>query len=70
MRGKSLASHRTFVIFAGVALWIPLLCSFLGGLTLGRVPGVAPTQLLMVLFLVAATLLLGMLIGKTVGVQD
>jgi len=57
-------TSKMFWITAGVGLWLPLLFSFLGGLTMTHVPGVAPSQLLMVLFLISATLLLGVLIGK------
>jgi len=65
-------SRRAFWIAAGLGLWLPLLFSFLGAVSVARVPGVAATQLLMVLFLVAATLLLGVLIGRTatVGVSE
>lgn len=64
-----LTSQKSFFIFAGITLWVPLLFSFLGGLSLAHVPGIAPTQLLMVLFLLAATLLLGVLIGKAATVR-
>ena len=60
-----MTSHKSFFILAGVALWVPLLFSFLGALSVTRIPGVAASQLLMVLFLILATLLLGMLIGRT-----
>ena len=55
---------RTWVIGAGVALWLPLLFSFLGAL---RSPAhvVGLSQALMVGLLVLATLLLGMLIGRS-----
>ena len=56
--------NKTWLIAAGVALWLPLLFSFLGALRVPRLPGVAVSQLLMVTLLVAATLLLGMLIGR------
>ncbi|HEY8695636.1 MAG TPA: hypothetical protein VIR57_23150 [Chloroflexota bacterium] len=56
--------HKTWLIAAGVALWLPLFFSFLGALRAPRLPGVAASQLLMVTLLVAATLLLGMLIGR------
>jgi hypothetical protein len=58
-------ANKSFFILAGVALWVPLLLSFVGALSLARVPGVPASQLLMVLLLVVATLLLGMLIGRT-----
>lgn len=57
-------------IAAGVALWLPLLFSFVGALRVPRTPGVAASQLLMVALLVAATLLLGMLIGRTACLAD
>jgi len=55
---------KTLWILAGLGLWLPLVLSFLGAVSVQRVPGVAASQLLMVLFLVAATLLLGVLVGK------
>jgi hypothetical protein len=64
-----MTTHKSFFIFAGVALWVPLLFSFLGALSASRVPGVPASQLLMVLFLIVATLLLGMLIGRTAVVR-
>ncbi len=60
-----MVTEKTFAIATGVALWLSLVFSFVGGLTLHHLPGVPASQLLMVLFLVAATLLLGMLIGKS-----
>lgn len=57
--------NKPFFILAGVALWMPLLFSFLGALSVNHVPGVPASQLLMVVFLILATLLLGMLIGRT-----
>lgn len=63
-----MTSHKSFFIVAGVALWVPLLFSFLGALSISRVPGVPASSAsggLMVLFLTVATLLLGMLIGRT-----
>ncbi|HEU0166283.1 MAG TPA: hypothetical protein VFS62_00795 [Chloroflexota bacterium] len=57
-------SSKTFWIMAGLGLWLPLVFSFLGAISVQRAPGVLGSQLLMVLFLVAATLLLGALIGK------
>ena len=56
---------KSFIIAAGVALWVPLLFSFLGGLSLARLPGMAVSQFFMVGLLIAATLLLGVLIGRT-----
>ena len=56
-------SSKSFWIMAGLGLWLPLVLSFLGAIS-QRAPGVPASQLLMVLFLVAATLLLGALIGK------
>ncbi len=61
-------TQRTFMIAAGLALWVPLLCSFFGGLSVARVSGLAVTQVAMVGLLIAATLLLGVLIGKTAAV--
>ena len=59
-----MAVNRNAVIAAGVALWLPLLFSFIGALRVPHAPATAVSQLLMVGFLVAATLLLGMLIGR------
>jgi hypothetical protein len=59
-----MSTNKNWMIAAGVALWLPLLLSFLGELRVPRLPGVALSQLLMVVLLVAATLLLGMLIGR------
>lgn len=64
-----MTSNKTFFILAGVALWVPLLFSFLGALSIKRVPGVPASQLLMVVFLILATLLLGMLIGRSATVR-
>ena len=61
---------KSFIIAAGVALWVPLLFSFLGGLSLARLPGMAVSQFLMVGLLIAATLLLGVLIGRTAYVAE
>jgi hypothetical protein len=58
-------SSKTFIITAGVAVWVPLLFSFLGAVSLTAIPGIAISQTLMVLCLITATLLLGVLIGKT-----
>jgi hypothetical protein len=59
-----MSPNRTLIVGAGVALWLPLLFSFLGALRVPRLPGMAESQVLMVALLVAATLLLGMLIGR------
>jgi hypothetical protein len=59
-----MTTSKTFWIMAGLGLWLPLVLSFLGSISVQRVPGVLGSQLLMVLFLVAATLLLGVLVGK------
>jgi hypothetical protein len=59
-----MSPNRTLIVSAGVALWLPLLFSFLGALRVPRLPGMAESQVLMVALLVAATLLLGMLIGR------
>ena len=59
------AANRTLLITAGVALWAPLLFTFLGAISLTAIPGVAASKLIMVLCLICATLLLGMLIGKS-----
>jgi len=59
------ATTKSFIIAAGVALWVPLLFSFLGAISLTTIPGVAVSQLVMVLCLISATLLLGVLIGRT-----
>ena len=58
-------SSKPFMIGAGVALWLPLLFSFLGSLSLARMPGVTLTEVFEVLLLITATLLLGLLIGRT-----
>ncbi|HVA24330.1 MAG TPA: hypothetical protein VMW62_08055 [Chloroflexota bacterium] len=59
-----MSTNKNWILAAGVALWLPLLFSFLGALRVPRLPGMAVSQLLMVALLVAATLLLGMLIGR------
>ena len=59
-----MSTNKNWMIAAGVALWLPLLFSFLGALRVPRLPGMAEAQVLMVALLVAATLLLGMLIGR------
>jgi len=64
-----MTSNNSFFILAGMAIWVPLLLSFLGTLSMTRVPGIAASQLFMVLFLILATLLLGMLIGRTATVR-
>jgi hypothetical protein len=56
--------NRNWTIAAGVALWLPLMFSFLGALSLARLPGVPASQLAMVALLISATLLLGVLIGR------
>jgi thiosulfate reductase cytochrome b subunit len=58
-------TNRPLMIIGGIALWLPLLFSFLGGLSLARLPGAALSQMLMVALLVMATLLLGLLIGRS-----
>ena len=58
-------TNRPLIVTAGIALWLPLLFSFLGGLSLTRLPGAAAPQVLMVGLLVMATLLLGLLIGRS-----
>ena len=60
--------NKTFFIGAGLALWIPLLLSFVRSLSV-RTPGVPGSQLFTVLLLILATLLLGMLIGRTATVE-
>ncbi|GEM_PF-3431394 len=65
MYSAHMSTSKSTLIAAGLALWLPLLFSFLGGLSLARLPGMAFTQLVMVALLVAATLLLGVLIGRT-----
>ncbi|HLQ35603.1 MAG TPA: hypothetical protein VK457_23190 [Chloroflexota bacterium] len=60
-----MTTNRSWIIAAGVALWLPLMFSFLGALSLARLPGMAASQLVMVALLIAATLLLGVLIGRT-----
>ncbi|MBV9120469.1 MAG: hypothetical protein JOZ39_07150 [Chloroflexi bacterium] len=57
---------RPFWILAGLGLWLPLVLSFVSGLNLNHVAGVPAAQLSMVLLLVMATLLLGLLIGRSV----
>ena len=57
-------SQKSWIIAAGLALWLPLVFSFVGGLSLARLPGAALAQVPMVALLVAATLLLGVLIGR------
>jgi hypothetical protein len=59
-----MTTNRSWIIAAGVALWLPLMFSFLGALSLARLPGMAASQLVMVALLIAATLLLGVLIGR------
>lgn len=59
-----MTTNRTWMITAGLGLWLPLVFSFVGGLSLSRLPGAAVSQVFMVALLVAATLLLGMLIGR------
>ncbi len=60
-----MTTNRSWIIATGVALWLPLMFSFLGALSLARLPGMAASQLVMVALLIAATLLLGVLIGRT-----
>ncbi len=57
-------TNKSLIISAGFALWLPLVFSFVGGMSLAKLPGAALSQVPMVVLLVAATLLLGMLIGK------
>jgi hypothetical protein len=64
-----MTTNRSWIIAAGVALWLPLMFSFLGALSLARLPGMAASQLVMVALLIAATLLLGVLIGRTACVR-
>jgi hypothetical protein len=63
-------TNKTWLIGAGMALWLPLLFSFMRALRAPRLPGVAASQLLMVALLVLATLLLGMLIGRSACVAE
>ena len=60
-----MSTNRPLMISAGIALWLPLLFSFLGGLSLAHLPGAAFSQMLTVTLLVLATLLLGLLIGRS-----
>ncbi|HEX6510693.1 MAG TPA: hypothetical protein VF157_00215 [Chloroflexota bacterium] len=60
-----MTANKTWIITAGVALWLPLMLSFLGAMSVARLPGAAATQLPMVILLVAASVLLGLLIGRT-----
>ncbi len=57
--------NRTLMIVAGLGLWLPLMFSFLGSLSLLTLPGAATSQVGMVALLVGATLLLGLLIGRS-----
>jgi len=64
-------SHPSKVLWvaAGLGLWLPLLFSFLGAVTMTNAPGIAASQLAMVLFLILATLLLGVLIGRVAAIR-
>ncbi|HLG74253.1 MAG TPA: hypothetical protein VK009_27850 [Chloroflexota bacterium] len=60
-----MSTNRPLIISTGIGLWLPLLFSFIGGLSLAHLPGAAMAQVLMVALLVMATLLLGLLIGRS-----